>query len=267
MNRLSLPKDAKDNFVDLSSNGKTSLRSNALVDISSFPKGASLVKLVTVKKVVKVITSMDDDDDFVSAHVVGQVNVKKTEITYRNPSDLISTIYRSLNDNQKASVKEIWFGFLKEFVVKKFSREICLWVLERYDEKRNVLRIHNNEIHITRRGVHDMYGLPIVSVILDHSVKGNNIVQEKTIENEVRDDVVILLDHADKGKKVVEEKINEEQVRNDVPIFAENANKGKKFVQDNIIDNEMRDDDWMDSGPSDPRFDNILGGSKILKRR
>lgn len=45
-----------------------------------------------------------DEDNFVYAHVVGQVNVKKTEITYRNPSGLISTIYISVNDNHKVAV-------------------------------------------------------------------------------------------------------------------------------------------------------------------
>lgn len=40
MKRLSLLKDAKDNFVDISSNKKSSLKSNSLVDISSSSKRA-----------------------------------------------------------------------------------------------------------------------------------------------------------------------------------------------------------------------------------
>lgn len=125
------------------------------------------MKLVQVKKVAKLITNMEDDDDFVSTPIVSHVNVKKAEITYRNPLGLFSTLCRSLNDNQKATVKEIWFGFLSEFVVKKFSTKFFLWVLERYDEKRNVLRIKNNDIHITRRGVHDMYGLPVGDISMN----------------------------------------------------------------------------------------------------
>ncbi|CAH1448579.1 unnamed protein product [Lactuca virosa] len=168
--RLSLPKDEKDNFVDLSSNIKASLRFNFLVDILSSSKGTSSVKLVKVKKVSKFITSVDEDDDFVSAPVVGQVNVTKAEITYRNPSGLISTIYRSLNDNRKVVVKEIGFGFIEDFVVKKFSRD-CSWVHGRYVEKRNVLCIRNNEIHITMRGVHDMYGLPMGDIPMNSPKK------------------------------------------------------------------------------------------------
>ncbi|CAH1453233.1 unnamed protein product [Lactuca virosa] len=129
--RLSLPKDAKDNFLDFSSNIKASFRSNSLVDISSSSKGASSVKLVKVKRVAKVISSMNEDDDFVRPPDLGQFNVKNAEITYRNPSGLVSTIYRIPNDIQKVIVKDIGFGFLKEFVVKKFCREICSWVLER----------------------------------------------------------------------------------------------------------------------------------------
>ncbi|CAH1427370.1 unnamed protein product [Lactuca virosa] len=159
--RLALQKDAKDNIIDLSSNRKASLRSKSFVDISSSSKGTSSVKIVKVKKVSKVIKSPNEDDDFVSVPVVGQVNVKKAEIVYRYPPGLVSSIYRSLNDNQKDVVKEIRFGFVEDFVVKKFSREICSWVLERYDEKRNVLCINNKDIHITRRGVHDIYGLPM----------------------------------------------------------------------------------------------------------
>lgn len=103
------PKDAKDNFVDLSSNRKASLRSNSLIDISSSSKGAWSFRLYKVKKVAKVITSRNKDDDFVSPPNLGQVNAKMAEITYMNHSGLIYTIYKSLSDNQKVALNEIRF--------------------------------------------------------------------------------------------------------------------------------------------------------------
>ncbi|CAH1423454.1 unnamed protein product [Lactuca virosa] len=202
-------------------------------------------------------------------------------------------------------------------MVKKFSREICSWVLERYDEKRNVIRIKNKDIHISRRGVHHMYGLPMGDIPMNLPKKSRSTILvirnwrnqfsmtrirlfnptkflEKSTDsdklkedfsNEGYENVEVIkkyeefvddakaqdseteteTDHADKGEKFVEENINEEQVRNDVPIFVEYVDKGKKFVQDNINDNETRDDDWMDIGPSVPRFDIILIGSKSLE--
>ncbi|KAI3767842.1 hypothetical protein L2E82_18271 [Cichorium intybus] len=81
-----------------------------------------------------------------------------------------------------------------------------------------------------------------VSTILDHSEKGKTFCQEKFNETEVRDNVSTILDHSEKGKTVCQEKCNETEVRDN----------GDFYKNDNV------NEDWMDSGPSVPRFDIIL---------
>ncbi|KAI3515680.1 hypothetical protein L1887_14583 [Cichorium endivia] len=67
--RLSLPKDAKQKVIDVSSNSKSSLVSKSKVDVSSSSKGDSSVKVLKVKKVKdkKKGKKKKEDDDFVSA--------------------------------------------------------------------------------------------------------------------------------------------------------------------------------------------------------
>ncbi|KAI3768791.1 hypothetical protein L2E82_19625 [Cichorium intybus] len=88
-----------------------------------------------------------------------------------------------------------------------------------------------------------------VSTILDHSEKGKTACQEKCNETEVRDNVAITLDKSDKGKNVVEDNRNDNDVEDD----------GDFYKNYNV------NEDWMDSGPSVPRFDIILDGSKSIE--
>ncbi|KAI3515937.1 hypothetical protein L1887_14843 [Cichorium endivia] len=69
MKRLSLPKDAKQKVIDVSSISKYSLVSKSKVDVSSSSKGDSSVKVLKVKKVKdkKKGKKKKEDDDFVSA--------------------------------------------------------------------------------------------------------------------------------------------------------------------------------------------------------
>lgn len=117
-------------------------------------------------KITSSSKANSSDDDFVSQPVFDQVEVpvKKGGIAFRNPSGLISEIFSSFNDNQKSTVNEIGFGFIGDFVVKKFGRDLCFWILENYDEKRNVLCVNNQVIHITKKSVHDIYGLPMGNI-------------------------------------------------------------------------------------------------------
>ena len=54
-------------------------------------------------------------------------------------------------------------------MVKKISRETCSWVLETCDEKIYVLCINNKDIHITMRGVYDIYGLPMGDISMNEN--------------------------------------------------------------------------------------------------
>ncbi|KAI3498237.1 hypothetical protein L1887_34007 [Cichorium endivia] len=74
---LSLPKDAKQKVIDVSSNSKSSLVSKSKVDVSSSSKGDSSVKVLKVKKVKdkKKGKKKKEDDDFVSAPDFGDFDM------------------------------------------------------------------------------------------------------------------------------------------------------------------------------------------------
>ncbi|CAH1450215.1 unnamed protein product [Lactuca virosa] len=197
-------------------------RSKSFVDISSSSKGTSSVKIVKVNKDSKVIKIPNEDDDFVSAPVVGQVNVKKAEIVYRYPPDKLKEAFSDAG-YEKVEVIQTYEDFVDDAIDKDSKTEIdeehisLANVLRRRMEKKKMKENEENKYVVMKKKTHKKKMRKNIHLkkmnksskqkFEAQQVEGINIVHKKSIENEVS----FVLDFANKGKKVVEDNINENQ--------------------------------------------------------
>ena len=159
------------NVIDLSSSKKpSSIEASSIIpSISVKPKvlflssgEASSSKNAKGKNVLIPGNDIEQGDDF-----------NESLVTYRNPSGNISRIYGSFSKKRKEVVRSIGFGFMDSFVVTNFGSKICSWVLQNYDHNTNILYVNKDKIHITRQGVHDMYGLSMGKVVMKVPLKSH----------------------------------------------------------------------------------------------
>ena len=181
---MSLEKDI--NPKDMPSTSSYTIRSIESLPICTSKELSTSGSIKVNKKVIRNQESDDHDsdyDDFVSPRALPKKTFTPKDlhllseslvVSYRNRSYYLSEIYNILNDNQKDAVKDIGFGFVGDFVVRGFSRNICSWVLQNYDETKNVLHVGGFDINVTRKAVHDMYGLPMGHISMNLPLKSQS---------------------------------------------------------------------------------------------
>ncbi|KAI3699561.1 hypothetical protein L2E82_43962 [Cichorium intybus] len=124
-------------------------------------------------KTNKKITSdtYSDDDDFVNPPPV-TLPIQKLET--KVPPTHITETMACLNNEQRRCIQSIGFGSAITMKLRKLPRRLCYWVVDNYDPTTNSIRVADQNLLVTRKKVHEIYGFPLGDIQMSNPPKANS---------------------------------------------------------------------------------------------